>query len=1831
MPSLLEIYKEKNSRQDKDNLEELTKLYNENRAYQSKYSFNEFVSVATKNSEQELDDSILEILNPPEEDEEDEIAERPKMTMMGGNVLTLLPKDFRRTIGGIGDMVGRGTTNALFDAANLLGKYSGQYEAAAKETGKSVQEISEELEKRQRQKTKEVFAPVGKAVFGEDIYDGVDIQDPESVTGSVVKPVGAFITSMFNLPKLATRGITKIDDFVGPFANKAAQKQAIKQATKNNRKKIAGQLARAEVASQVVFEDDPEFLMVAGGINSLLKEHNLDDSTLGAVVNWLDADENDTAAQRRLSLLLDGGVFTGGLYVTGKIIGAVGKGGYNAALKTIKNNPKAVEALKARLKPLLPSAGKVDDVFVEAEGSDLKTNAMNFFRGIRRKYGTSRGYKSEEMYQIINGSKAAKDAWELEAKNIFDTLSATMKKIAQEKKFTSKNLNDMLDNYLQGTADIKTLPKELQPIAEQAREQIKYLSKLMLENDSVPKELKNVIELNMGQYLRKTYELYENPNYKPSDEVKAKAVEYLTGVLADAPIQSRLFGEQAKRLTVPEAQQKAEEIVRDILKGGKGEKGITVDATDHLNKVFGANKAEIIFATRQDIDKPLRELMGEVTEDTSKSVFRTLTNLSQYLADTKLYDELYEAGAGKWFFDDVNVLPVGSGLKRTEGTIIGEGFGKLNGMRTTKQIADYFNAINNVPGQEWYGQVYKTFLTAKGFGQAFQTVYSVTTHARNTIGGGLIMASNGMNPFDRETANAFKILKNEIARSSLGKDKALQQQYLKYRRLGLVNQNVRAGEFNQLINEASDINWVQRADESFKSKAYNSTKKLIKDTHSKVQDVYVAEDDLWRIAAFQKELKTLQKAYPNRLIADLEREAADIIRNTMPTYDMVPEGAKALRKLPIGNFFSFTAERFRNNYHTLMQGRKEVLSGNDVLVERGLKRLSAKTVFGAAGAKGVNEFSKFAYGITQEEEDAIRNVSLAPWSKNSTLAFSRDEYGNIQYIDLSYTDPDAPVLDVFKAGLDALFDPDVPDAAISERLVKGLMIEPAVMLLKPFISEALLTTTLIEAYVGRDMDGRPIDGYNEENDALTNGMAIMNHIFYDRLTPVQLREAVDKIGDKDTDWAEYITSELTGQRFVTVNAEKIEKDLSFKMLDLKNGQRSAYAIFSKNIKDSDTTEELLNSYLDANRAYYRTSVRAKKAIDGAKFLNVSYDTIKSIVSDTVSGGRFNKAETTDLITGATNFSPLRVSKASLKQIYDQSDFVNINFQEFQNQYNLMYSKLSRLPLIEIKEIDDETQEALDMVKAPVRDIFRAPKAIGGLIKGKDNVPFTKENPADRIDPFTGKPYQDNREGFAIGGIINSVIKASSKTKKPKPIVKSNIEPEIETFNTYNDVGLNEKGVAELKDKLKKLVKQKEEDFGLPHRAKQDPEVIEAALSLSKNDISVDDYRKLILEKDQPKDWQFVPKPAAVEEIAAAITGTSNGVNKIDRGIINVNKSIPEGAEVGLRLDIPAYNNFDVWAVTVHKGKKSKVDRGKALGYGQTGWIKDVTFDAPVMAGFSIATARVPKTSVARMEGKWKNHTTEEAYTKAQELLTDKNWTQVGYNPFRVSYFYDRATMNPVIAADEVIQIGPFVIAKNIKTAKPTDKRFEIKTKEGNRFNFEKGGRVSTNEQMDRLGFERGGPVLPEYIGRDVYEKAIQKFAESEKDAQLLREFAWVESKFANDPTTFRKDNRSAYQITPIRFQDFKDSLNDKSETGAGLRRYIDKMEKKYNTNYRDIKYDDLNNPEIGTVVTRALLKRVPEPIGETPEQRAVQWKRDWNTELGAGTVEKYLTDLKYLD
>ena len=40
-------------------------------------------------------------------------------------------------------------------------------------------------------------------------------------------------------------------------------------------------------------------------------------------------------------------------------------------------------------------------------------------------------------------------------------------------------------------------------------------------------------------------------------------------------------------------------------------------------------------------------------------------------------------------------------------------------------------------------------------------------------------------------------------------------------------------------------------------------------------------------------------------------------------------------------------------------------------------------------------------------------------------------------------------------------------------------------------------------------------------------------------------------------------------------------------------------------------------------------------------------------------------------------------------------------------------------------------------------------AKGGLVVGEDNVPFTKEDPADRVDPFTGTSYKSQMEELGL--------------------------------------------------------------------------------------------------------------------------------------------------------------------------------------------------------------------------------------------------------------------------------------------------------------------------------------------------------------------------------------------------------------------------------------------------------------------------------------------------
>ena len=171
-------------------------------------------------------------------------------------------------------------------------------------------------------------------------------------------------------------------------------------------------------------------------------------------------------------------------------------------------------------------------------------------------------------------------------------------------------------------------------------------------------------------------------------------------------------------------------------------------------------------------------------------------------------------------------------------------------------------------------------------------------------------------------------------------------------------------------------------------------------------------------------------------------------------------------------------------------------------------------------------------------------------------------------------------------------------------------------------------------------------------------------------------------------------------------------------------------------------------------------------------------------------------------------------------------------------------------------------------------------------------------------------------------------------------------------------------------------------------------------------------------------YDEVPTPATSKEIAYTVT-TNTAHNHMP--IIGVNTQVEDGVPVALRYDVNAYENYETWVVAVHDGTEAS---GGIIGYGGFARIKNVQFFSIPTAAMNIAAGK-PKAPIARMFGNFVNDTAENITKEAQQFMGSGEWTQIGMNPERASYFYNKGTGKPVISADEVVQVGSLVLAKNV--------------------------------------------------------------------------------------------------------------------------------------------------------------------------------------------------------
>jgi hypothetical protein len=266
---------------------------------------------------------------------------------------------------------------------------------------------------------------------------------------------------------------------------------------------------------------------------------------------------------------------------------------------------------------------------------------------------------------------------------------------------------------------------------------------------------------------------------------------------------------------------------------------------------------------------------------------------------------------------------------------------------------------------------------------------------------------------------------------------------------------------------------------------------------------------------------------------------------------------------------------------------------------------------------------------------------------------------------------------------------------------------------------------------------------------------------------------------------------------------------------------------------------------------------------------------------------------------------------------------------------------------------------------------------------------------------------------------------------------------------------------------------------LPESQRQSniPEAQKAAENLYEGRITSKEARKRIKENfPEPELYtaETMPEMPSVTDTVGAM-----GKKAKRLGIIKVKGfDLKSGERVGARLDIPAYNQYDKWVVSIHEGNSIQ---GKVKGYGQAIRLKNIEFGSKPKAALDIAKGG-NKATIARIFGDYIPEDPYELQQLAKKILQEENseWTQVGMNPYRGSYFYDKVTGNPVTKADEIIQVGPLVLAKNVQglgqKVKPALSEMKklfgpsaARTKDGKVRIFNAGGMV---KQMEM--FEGGG-------------------------------------------------------------------------------------------------------------------------------------------------------------
>ncbi len=769
------------------------------------------------------------------------------------------------------------------------------------------------------------------------------------------------------------------------------------------------------------------------------------------------------------------------------------------------------------------------------------------------------------------------------------------------------------DSYLRGNkkADISD---DAKIVANEMRNQIDALSQNIIDAGIAPLGVEEEIRNNLGSYLTRSYEVFKNKDYKAKEEIIQRAKNLLsTQQLKNAQEEAQKNGTdvdfELNRLVNNEIDKLTNKIsADDFLGGGK----------------LGSKSKELgVFKEKTDIPIEIRQLMGEFT-DPVQNYAETVVKLSALSAKNDFLNKIKDAGMGVYLFTEKS-RPEGYNVQiAAPGS---DAMNPLNGLYTTPEIAKEFN---NLPGE--LNNLMKIYMKAISLIKWGKTIGSIMTHGKNLFGNLGFVAVNGHTSGAKD---AFKAIVSDMKNSS---NEEMRKRIDNYIEIGVMNQSTGMNEIRDMFKDSDfDSSLAERLSKrpSIKNKPVNTVlgkaNRIRKSIGRGFEYAYQAEDDFFKILAYESELRRYSKAEFNKDIKDLteterakiDKTVSNIVKDTMPTFSRIPKIVKALRRSPLlGNFISFQAESYRTAFKTIQLAKDEITSKNPAIRAIGARRivgsaiyLSARTAllsyYGSAFGMGLAGLAGYLSDDDDEEKELGKDLRkfLPPWATQSDIIPIKNSDGTITYVDMSASDPHGGINKAFNA----FFGGDNPIDGAKEAMFS---------IFKPFLEPEMTAKAMFNLMSGNDNYDRPIwNSEDDWNDMAGNiGSFVWGIAQPGTVTSVnRIIKAEDKLGE--------IVGGLTGYRPIKVdvgesfgyrvydykdrleNAKKLYTNVSYK--EDATDEEKEKALEKANLKTEEIYKELMEDYNSAERLGVESKILRTEIKDK---LNLSVINLKRLLS-----------------------------------------------------------------------------------------------------------------------------------------------------------------------------------------------------------------------------------------------------------------------------------------------------------------------------------------------------------------------------------------------------------------------------------------------------------------------------------------------------------------------------------------------------------------------------------------------------------------------------------------